>query len=110
MRALICQVVILSVLFMSLEGATDVITDGLPHGDETSHQEEFGHGLQAHQGEQSDAELDGDHCEHCCHGHTASTHSISTTNPVLTGREHQATRSTYLPNLAQAPPTPPPNA
>ncbi len=111
MRSLICQFLILSLLFVSLEGATDVVVDGVPHGNDTSHQEEFGHVLEAHQGDKSDTELDGDHCEHCCHGHTVSaTTQLASIATPLNGREHQATCSSYVPNLGQAPPTPPPNA
>jgi len=104
-------VVILSVLFASLEGAADVAIDGIPHGDEVTHEQEFGHSLDRHGGEQSDTELDGDHCDHCCHGHTSSlvaAIAAFSTTTFLSGQP--IGRSANILNFAQAPPTPPPNA
>lgn len=111
MRSFIGHFVIFSLLFVSLEGATDVVIDGVPHGDDASHQQEFGHPLDAHDGETSDTELDGEHCNHCCHGHTAgiSATVASLSTPYVTS-DRPSGNSNHVHNFAQAPPTPPPNA
>ena len=110
MRALICKLMMLSLLFVSLEGVADVVIDGIPHGDESSHQAEFGHPLDNHDGKVSDTELDGEHCEHCCHGHSSvmTAPVVSLQTPVLL-RDLRVARSPFVHNFAQAPPTPPPN-
>ena len=111
MRSFLCKLAILSFLFVSIEGATDVVEDGMPHGDASTHLQEFGHSLDAHEGEISDAELDGEHCEHCCHGHC-----FSITTSVLTTSEQHPFRGVQLPYadqlevLVHSPPTPPPDA
>lgn len=111
MRSFWCILVMVSVLSVSLEGAADIVVDGYPHGDETSHQEEFGHSLVAHDGEQSDTELDGEHCDHCCHGHSAGvTNSIASLATPFVAADQKAGRSAHVRKFAQAPPTPPPNA
>ncbi len=111
MRSFICYFVIFSVLFVGLESAADVVMDGYPHGDDTSHQEEFGHQLDAHEVGTPDRELDGDHCDHCCHGHSTSIAAqISSIAQPCVADEHFTGRSDHIRNLAQAPPTPPPNA
>lgn len=112
MRSLVCKIVIVSFLFVSIEGAADVVVDGMPHGDATSHQEEFGHPLDAHGGELSDTELDGEHCSHCCHGHCSG---ITDSSDLTASREstHANPHDRYidhLPLLFLTPPTPPPDA
>lgn len=110
MRSFICHYVIFSLLFVSLEATTDVFVDGVPHGDDASHQQEFGHPLDAHDGEASAAELDDDHCEHCCHGHSASmTAQVAALAAPILCHDYGIGRSTRIRNFAQAPPTPPPN-
>lgn len=111
MRSFLCKLAILSFLFVSIEGAADVVVDGIPHGDTTTHQQEFGHTLDAHNGEVSDAALDGEHCEHCCHGHCFSiTNSVLTTSEQHSFREEQPPYVDQLPILVLTPPTPPPDA
>ena len=111
MRSFACQLVVVSLLFVSVEGATDIVIDGIPHGEAAAHQQEFGHSLDDHNGDLSDRELDGDHCDHCCHVHAVS---ITTSAPAilladLTTRQVPA-QSDSIVGLPQAPPTPPPNA
>ena len=111
MRSIICHIAILSVLFVGMESAADVVVDGYPHGDDTSHQQEFGHQLDAHEDGVSNSELDGDHCDHCCHAHSAGIClSISTLNQSFDSDEQIAIRPYGLSNSAQAPPTPPPTS
>jgi len=88
---------------------SDLDIGDLLHNDDQSHLKEFGHGLSSHGGELSDEELDGEHCQHCCHGHCAAT-------PTLTeslADHHSSNRvSSYTErHLSQflVPPTPPPN-
>lgn len=102
---------IFSVLFVSLESAADVAMLGNLHDDDTTHLEEFGHQLDAHEDGTPDRELDGDHCDHCCHGHSPIIAKLSTPmTPLTAASESRVGRSVHIRNLAQAPPTPPPNA
>ena len=112
MRSLVCRIATVSFLFVSIEGAADVVVDGMLHGDATSHQEEFGHPLDAHGGELSDTELDGEHCNHCCHGHCSGiTHySDLTTSQVLAHENPHDRYIDHLRALLLTPPTPPPDA
>ncbi len=101
----------ISVLFMSLEGAADVVMDGVPHGDDVSHQSEFGHPLEDHDGSVPDTELDGDHCQHCCHGHSSSiTSQLFSFVPPMNAGDRRVDTQSDVRNFGQAPPTPPPNA
>ena len=108
MRTLICQLVLLSVLVMSAEGAMDVATDGLPHGDDPTHQ------IDATQSSSSDTnsdtDLEGVHCQHCCHGHVSITPHFLATTAHNSATEHQTGQTPYVLNYAQAPPVPPPDA
>ena len=111
MRTFLCILLTVSMLFAGLEASADLVIDGMPHGDETSHQAEFGHSLDEHDGGQSDTELDGEHCGHCCHGHCASMLGILSSPTILPRSAGlRASRSADVLNFAQAPPTPPPNA
>lgn len=112
MKSFWCIFVMISVLFTSVEGAADVLVDGLPHaGDVASHESEFGHSLEAHEDETSSGELDDEHCKHCCHGHTAgATGQFKSVTTSFVASEHIVGRSAIVLNFAQAPPTPPPNA
>lgn len=110
MRPFFCKLALLSFLFVSIEGATDIVVDGMLHGDAATHAEEFGHSLDTHGGEVSDAELDGDHCDHCCHGHSSSvTHSQLANDVVDNGEQAEDSYHDQLPDLLLAPPTPPPD-
>jgi hypothetical protein len=109
MQTFICQLVMLSVLVMSAEGATDVATDGVPHGDDLMHQIDATKSCSSDTS--SDTDLEGVHCQHCCHGHVVSItpHFLATTAHTA-ATEFQPGETPHVPNYAQAPPTPPPNA
>ena len=109
MRTFICQLVMLSVLVMSAEGAMDVATDGLPHGDDLMHQIDAT--KSSSNDTSSNTDLEGVHCQHCCHGHVLSItpHFLATTAHIA-ATEHQCGETPYVLNYAQAPPIPPPNA
>ena len=98
----------LSMLFMSAEGAIDTASDGHPHGDDLAHQVDVPESLASNTG--PDASLADDHCEHCCHGHLVSISSKLELAPLVGGTDHQSSGIPYVLNYAQAPPTPPPNA
>ncbi len=101
---------LLSFLFASIEGAADVVLDGIPHGDPIGHEQEYGHSLEAHDGEMSDAELDGEHCDHCCHGHSSSLiHSHFVNVPFEAGKKPFDLRDDLSPDFLLSPPTPPPD-
>ena len=103
MRSFWCILVILSVFYMSVDAAADSVSKGHAHGGEAAHL------LDDSLDEKSDAESD--HCERCCHGHTASiTAPVASATSPFTSSDHIAGRSVHVRNFAQAPPTPPPNA
>jgi len=112
MRTLLCHGLLLSLIFASVEGAADLMVDGFPHDTEVvSHQDEFGHSQEAHEDGTSGSDVNDDHCKHCCHAHSAGiTSQFDTLSKPAWVREPIVERSSYLLNLAQAPPTPPPNA
>ena len=111
MHRFVSQIVIVSLLFMSMEGATDIPLDSVPHRDDAAHLSEFGHALDKHDGSVPDSELDGDHCEHCCHGHCSTIVSqVGSCIVPLSTDERRGANQSHLRNFAQAPPTPPPNA
>lgn len=111
MRRFVSQLVIVSVLFMGIEGATDTLPDGVPHGDDGAHWVELGHALDKHDGSVPESQLDGDHCQHCCHGHCTTIVSQFCLCLALIGSgEIRSPDPSHLRNFAQAPPTPPPNA
>jgi hypothetical protein len=111
MKSFWCISVMISVLFVSLEGTTDVVMDGVLHGDDVVHHSEFGYSLEDHDGSVTDSELNDDHCQHCCHGHSSTITSQvdSIVAPVLAG-DRRVDNQIDVRNFAQAPPTPPPNA
>ena len=105
MSLILPRILILSLVLVSLEAMSDLDIGDLLHNDDQSHLKEFGHGLSSHGGEISDEELDGEHCQHCCHGHCAAT-------PTLTDRHLDNQVSSYAGrHVSQVlvPPTPPPN-
>ena len=111
MRSLVCKLAILSILLVSVEGAADVVVNGVPHGDPAGHLQEFGHSLEAHSDESSNAVSVDEHCEHCCHGNCSS---ISQSELMTTAAETHGTTQTHyvdqLRSLFLSPPTPPPDA
>ena len=110
MRHFLSNLALLSFLFMSIEGAADVVVDGIPHGGHDSHLEEFGHALDAHGGELSDTELDGDHCDHCCHGHSSEIAESDLVSKFSSSvRGGPAFQDEPLPDFLLTPPTPPPD-
>jgi len=109
MKSCWCLLVMISVLFMSVDGAADVATSGHPHGGDP------GHLIDEHSvvspNANSESEIDIDHCEHCCHGHTSSiTGRVTIVVPMLIASDQRVGRTPHVYNIAQAPPTPPPNA
>jgi len=107
MRSFWCLSVMISVLFMSVDGAADVASTDHPYGGAPAYFVDKHTGSSPATGLGST--LDVDHCEHCCHGHTSSiTGHVSVVVPVLIAGDYQVRRAPHVRNLAQAPPTPPP--
>jgi len=109
MSLILPRILILSLVLVSLEAMSDLNIGDLLHNDDQSHLKEFGHGLSSHGGEASDEELDGEHCQHCCHGHCAATPTLT---QLLTNRHSANGVSGYDSGHASqvlTPPTPPPN-
>lgn len=110
MRTLFLHIVVFCLIFASAEGAADSFLEGLPHGDELSHQEDFGHSIEVHSDGSPEGDFVDEHCGHCCHGHSAGITVFSAAlsgPPMVAG--HDPKPSTQMCRLAQPPPTPPPN-
>lgn len=108
MKSFWCLVIVLSMLFLSVEGALDRAANGHAHQSDDA----------SHLAQTDVADLDSswdasdeDHCERCCHGHVPGGLAFNATTgiPPLVS-DHQITNSPEVQSLAQAPPTPPPNA
>ena len=109
MSLILPRILILSLILVSLEAMSDLDIGDLLHNDDQSHLKEFGHGLSSHGGELSDEELDGEHCQHCCHGHTSSISGHLTAMNCDVTDQRFSIYEPHILNFAQAPPTPPPN-
>lgn len=108
MRSFWSIAVMISVLFMSVDGAADTAINGHAHGDGAYHQD---NDHPAHPDQTSDTEGAGDHCERCCHGHTAGiTSQVAAIKTPFVAGSHEPSRSPRVRNVAKAPPTPPPTA
>ena len=100
----------LSVLFLSVDGAADVASEGHPHSGDLAHQLDADMSVSADTNSDTGPDQDADHCEHCCHGHVVSI-TVQLFAPTLIGAtDHQCFGAPHVVNHAQAPPTPPPNA
>lgn len=107
MRFFVCTAMIVSMLFLSLDGAMDIVSQGHPHGD----------AAELVDADSITTKLPGsdtgseNHCEHCCHGHFAGI-VVQLASMAL----HPAPGTLRSPPIlfdlghARAPPTPPPNA
>jgi len=105
MRSLICHLMLISLLFVSIEGAADMSKTGHAHSDHSSEQAE----LDAL--DKPVPDQDEDHCDRCCHGHTSGI-SCNLSGAPLSALDdtHRRGLQPFIKNYAQAPPTPPPNA
>lgn len=112
MHRLIHMLLLVSLLFASIDGAIDIAKAGHPHEDAASQQ-------MALADTAADDLEDGDngrtsapdHCEHCCHGHASVV--MPNAQPPHFGRgatSHGRIANASFLNFSQAPPTPPPNA
>lgn len=96
-------------LFMSVDSAADLVIQGHPHGDNGTHINSEADG--ATQPPTSDNEPQADHCERCCHGHSASAIvQISAMTALPMNSDRCLSLASQHFNFSQAPPTPPPNA
>jgi len=110
LRSLISQIMVVALLILSVEGASDIepVNADL-HPDEYAQHIGDGDPNSSPASKNSD-EADMDHCENCCHGHTScpvapatAVAHIAVSAPALPGQQ----KFQYL---ALAPPTPPPTA
>ncbi len=108
MQSLLRQILIISVLFMSTEGAWDMTTESHPHGDQYAHQADADDQASADSEPLSDG--DGDHCGSLCHGHLTSITVELASFDLVQPDGYYALNPKLISNGSQAPPTPPPNA
>ena len=110
MRTILCHVVMLSVLFMSLEGAIDIVSQGHPHSDDPAQQLDSSSSVVSEKSANTDSTPDSDNCEHCCHGHVASFVMEIPRLSILRTIDQATSYTARVVTLPEAPPTPPPNA
>jgi hypothetical protein len=107
MRTFICQLLMISVLCASAEGAWDMVWESHAH-QHTAHQPDADGSIPA----QSDPAQDGDkdQCGHLCHGHASVIAMATLTAEPVFSKDYLFFNSPPHLRLSQAPPTPPPNA
>jgi len=100
LRPLVSYLFIISILFLSVEGAVVPVADGHQHGDTSAHLTDSDHSTS------TDSE---DNCQHSCHNHTScfSQQLIAISDNIIS--QQFSFYDLQVTNLAQAPPTPPPN-
>lgn len=108
MRTTVCQILILSVLYMGADAAWDMALES------HAHQEAAAHQLEDEPGTNSPPDPTGeprnDHCGHLCLGHTCA---IAMSEPQFAadyGQTHRILDDVPRSIASPAPPTPPPNA
>lgn len=111
MQRVVCQLVLISVLFLSLDSAADRVSDGHPHGGMDDVNGTLLLCLSPTVDDEEHRDIDENHCEHCCHGHASSIATDARKNAVLNPTSPASRRLTQLnARDGTAPPTPPPNA
>ena len=107
-RTTLQSMLIILVLFASLEGTIDRASAGHPHGEELSHElAEFDPHEHAQAGD--DEQSTDVHCEHCCHGHSSGISAVIAEESLERLRARERTDyDDRIEILAVAPPTPPP--
>ncbi len=119
-RTSVSHLLILALLFISMEGAMDSVAGVHPHGDEYGHHISRDAGAlttlieptasNSNTGSLIDDKSDGEHCQHCCHGHASSISTQHDSNiSDHPSRPPFHFFQAQLLSLAQAPPTRPPN-
>ena len=111
-RLVISRLMVVTLFMMSLEGAIDsaFAADNPVTGDAYSNKIDSGSGKHTADESQSSGEQNGDHCEHCCHGHTSCISAVVTIPPFNEMAAPLLPRDVQFQYFALAPPTPPPNA
>lgn len=102
-----------SLLLTSIDGALDIAKSGHPHEDVATQLADVSDTVvdTLHDSDDGDGSSTPDHCEHCCHGHTSVVMPIAASPHFECGvATHGPYADASVPNLSQAPPTPPPNA
>ena len=107
MRFYICVTIILSMLFLSLDGAIDIASQGHPHADaaELAGVDDVAAKLPG-----GDTDTERSHCETCCHGHISSIVVQLPSMPFCAAGAGISPPIAFSFRHSKAPPTPPPNA
>ena len=107
MRSFWCIATIISVLFMSADGAADLGIQGHPHGDGAAQHVSDPDAQEPDESTKPTAK--DDHCERCCHGHSSTILTPTVSFSIAaSGSESRTAGSPHIHNFASAPPTPPP--
>ncbi|ANO49999.1 hypothetical protein BA177_01080 [Woeseia oceani] len=111
MQHAVCQLVLISVLFLSLDSAADRVSDGHPHGGMDDVNGTLALCLAPTLDDEEHNDIDENHCEHCCHGHASSIAMDAGKNAAPNPAASASRRLSQLnARDGTAPPTPPPNA
>jgi len=108
MQSLVQQFLIISVLFLSTEGAWDLANEPHPHGNHDTQQSDMDD--QATIDPDPLADADDDHCGSLCHGHLTSIAVELASFDLVLSDGYYPLNPKLISNGLRAPPTPPPNA
>ena len=102
-RHFICYLFVFSLFTLGIERAVDSVGGEHPHGGDIVYitDSETHDSLELH---------DDGHCPNCCHGHAGHIDNYFSPSNCKAASQQIAAYQPHFQNLAQAPPTPPPNA
>jgi hypothetical protein len=106
MRFFVCITIIVSMLFLSFEGAIDIASQGHPHEDAAELADADAVAARLPSG---DTDTEPDHCEHCCHGHVGNIVIQIPSMPFYAAAGGFAPPIVFSFRRSKAPPTPPPD-
>ena len=116
MRSFLCQLLVLCLFWMGIDGALDIANLGHGHADTASaadrgQTEQAVGSVDTAQGDGAATNCAGDHCERCCHGHLSAL-ATQVTLPLSPPNlpDHGQWPGVPVLDFSHAPPTPPPNA
>ncbi len=107
MRDIVLSVLMVAVLFMSLEAAAELLSENVFHSTHHAHADEGeSHWYPNFDGDEHDE----DNCDHVCHGHVVALAGQTLIADVPVFRLPIATRHSQHFTRSTAPPKPPPNS
>lgn len=110
MRNILCHLLVISMLYVSVEGAWDMAWESHAHQESAAHQLDFADADASNKASGNPSEdVDANHCGHLCHGHTSAIAVAGFAFAAADLHDYRTLNSTPHSIPSQAPPTPPPN-